>query len=162
MIKVLLVILMAIISSCSTKNYTVNPALNTGLYCIKEFYFDSPEVVLKDLLYKAISDAILSSGGKIECSENTDYNIYYSVNGMVFTPIGYSPNQRANVYVAQIDSTLKITDSKDKVLYSNKLIEKVQYTGTGMRADYEKRYAFVELSDIIKIRIYSILTSHGN
>lgn len=160
--KVLILCLALIIASCSVNSYSVKPSNPKTVYCIKEFNYDSPEPVLKDLLYQALTDAILSSGAIIECSDETQYFVNFSVTGIGFYPVGYSATLRANVYVAQINSFLSLKGKDGKEIYSHNITEKTQYVGTGMRADFEKRYAFVELADLIKVRIYSILTSYGN
>lgn len=149
-------------SSCSVKNYSISPTGKYHIYCIKEFHYDNPEPVLNDLLYKSINEAINSANGKVECSDKTDYYLYFSLNSISFVPIGYSDTLRAFVYIAQANITLKVYDKDNKPIFSNDIVEKVQYIGSGMRADFEKRYAFDELSQMIKVRVYSLLTSHGN
>ncbi|MEZ0323857.1 MAG: hypothetical protein ABWJ98_06095 [Hydrogenothermaceae bacterium] len=160
--KILTVFLSLITISCSINSYSIKPSNPKTVYCIKEFDYDSPEPVLKDLLYQALTDAILSSGAVIDCSDKTQYFVYFSVTNIGFYPIGYSATLRANVYVAQINSFLSLKDRTGKDIYSHSIIEKTQYVGTGMRADFEKRYAFSELADLIKARVYSILISYGN
>ncbi|MCX7760037.1 MAG: hypothetical protein N2Z81_02520 [Hydrogenothermaceae bacterium] len=160
--KVLILVLALIAVSCSVSSYSVKPSNPKTVYCVKEFNYDSPEPVLKDLLYQALTDAVLSSGAVIECSDKTQYFVYFSVTGIGFYPVGYSATLRANVYVAQINSFFSLRDKEGKEIYSHSITEKTQYVGTGMRADFEKRYAFVELVDLIKVRIYSILTGYGS
>lgn len=161
--KIFILFLVSIfIFACSVKEYTIQPNLKPAVYCIREFYYESPEPVLKDLLYKSLNEAINSINGKIECSDKTDYYIDFRLNNISFVPVGYSDSLRAFVYIAQANVGFKMYDRDDKLVISNDIVEKVQYVGSGMRADFEKRYAFDELSDVMKIRIYSLLTSHGN
>lgn len=160
--RLILLILFFSLFSCSTKDYYVTVNGKGEIYCIKEFYYDNPEPVLRDLLYRALLDSIHSAGGKVECSERSNYYLEFRVNSVSFFPVGYSPSLRASVFVAQLNSSLSVSDRDGKKRISNDIVEKVQYVGSGMRADFEKRYAFVDLAEVVKIRIYSILTSHGN
>lgn len=153
---------LAFVYSCSPKGYSFNPVNQPYVYCVKEFYYDSPEPVLKELLYKSLVEAINSSGGKVECVENTDYYVEFRLNSINFFPVGFSSSLRAFVYVAQADIGIKVYDRNNSIKLSKNVTEKVQYVGSGMRSDFEKRYAFVELAENIKVRIYSLLTSHGN
>lgn len=158
----LLFILSLVLSSCSPKGYSLNSAGVEAFYCIKEFYFENPEPALNDLLYKALVDGVISANGKLECSERSDYYLEYRIGGVSFYSIGYSPSLRASVFVAQLNSNLRVVDREGKVRVSGDIVEKIQYVGSGMRADFEKRYAFVDLAEVVKIRIYSLLTSHGD
>lgn len=161
--NILILFLISIFAfACSIKEYTIPSNLKPSVYCIREFYYENPEPVLKDLLYKSLNETINSINGKVDCSDKTDYYIDFRLNNLSFVPVGYSDSLRAFVYVAQANILFKMYDRNDKLVISNEIVEKVQYVGSGMRADFEKRYAFDELSEIIKIRLYSLLTSHGN
>lgn len=160
--SIFLLVLTVLIISCSPKGYSINPSNRASVYCVKEFYYDSPEPVLKDLLYRALVEAINSAGGRLDCGESTEYYVDFRLEGVNFIPVGFSGSLRAFVYVAQANVGLKIYDRENNIKLSNSIIEKVQYVGSGMRADFEKRYAFADLAENIKVRIYSLLTGHGN
>ncbi len=145
--------------SCSVKDYKQIKSKENYIVCIKEINFNFPEPVLRDIITRQVSDAILSSGNSIECSDKTQYFVYVDINNLNFYAIGYSPSQRANIYVAEINLNFKMEDKRKDVIINKNIIEKTQYVGTGIRSDFEKRYAFEELGDLIKTRIMSILES---
>lgn len=53
---------------------------------------------------------------------------------------------------------VKLEDLKGNILKDKTIREKTQYVGTGLRSDFEKRYAFEELGKLIKVRVLSILS----
>lgn len=156
--KILTVFAVLILSSCGLKSYHGYKPSEPKNVCFKDFQINTPEPTLKDILYKNISDAVLQSGNKLECGEKVDYNLYAYLSDIRFYSIGYSPSQRANVYAVEIKLSVKVEDTKGNISTEKTIKEKTQYVGTGLRSDFEKRYAYEELGNLVKVRIFSILS----
>jgi hypothetical protein len=147
-------------NGCSIKEYTAIKNKNPEIYCLKSVNVNYPEPTLRDVLTKSISDGILQSGNKLECSNNTKYFVYVDVVNLNFIPLGYSPAQRANVYKVSIDLRLKVEDRHGNVAIDRIIKENTQYVGAGLRFDIEKIYAFEEIGELIKIRTQAVLTKN--
>jgi hypothetical protein len=156
--KVLVIFVALLLGSCTAKQYKEYKPSQQKNVCFKDFYINTPEPTIRDIMYKSISDAVLQSGNKLECGENTSYNLYAYLNNVRFYSIGYSPSQRANVYAVEISLSIKVEDIKGNILIDRVIREKTQYVGTGLLADFEKRYAFEELGNFVKVRVFSILS----
>lgn len=156
--KILTILLAFVLTGCTVKDYHAYKPEEKKVICFKDLVINSPEPTLKDILYRNISDGVLQSGNKLECGEKTNYNLYVALNSINFYSIGYSPSQRANVYAVEVNLNVKLEDLKGNILTDKNIKEKTQYVGTGLRSDFEKRYAFEELGKLIKIRVLSILS----
>lgn len=73
-------------------------------------------------------------------------------------PIGYSISQRAYIYKVSGIMELTVEDKEKNVILSREIWETVQYIGSGLSADIERRYAIEELARLVEARIFSILT----
>ena len=155
-----LVFIYILLNGCSVKEYTAIKNKNPKIYCLKSVNVNFPEPTLRDVLTKSISDGILQSGNKLECSDNTKYFVYADVVNLNFIPLGYSPAQRANVYKVSIDLRLKVEDRNGNVAIDRMIKENTQYVGGGLRFDIEKIYAFEEIGELIKIRTQAVLTKN--
>ncbi|ACN98783.1 putative lipoprotein [Sulfurihydrogenibium azorense Az-Fu1] len=156
--KLLTLLLTFVLAGCTVKDYNTYKPKEKKVICFKDLVVNTPEPTLKDILYKNISDGVLQSGNKLECGEKTNYNLYITLNSVRFYTIGYSPSQRANVYAVEMNINVKLEDLKGNILKDKTIREKTQYVGTGLRSDFEKRYAFEELGKLIKVRVLSILS----
>lgn len=156
--KILILFISLFLIGCSMKEYKSYRQSQPQNICFKELYVNTPEPTIKDILYKNISDAVLESGNKLECGKDETYNIYASLNDIKFYAIGYSPSQRANVYTVEINLSIKLEDRKGNLILDRVIREKTQYVGTGLRSDFEKRYAFEELGNLVKVRVFSIIS----
>ncbi len=155
-----LVFIYMFINGCSIKEYTAIKNKNPEIYCLKAVNVNYPEPTLRDVLTKSISDGILQSGNKLECSDNTKYFVYVDAVNLNFIPLGYSPAQRANVYKVSIDLRFKVEDRHGNVAIDQMIKENAQYVGAGLRSDIEKIYAFEEIGELIKIRTQAVLTKN--
>ena len=155
-----LVFIYILLNGCSIKEYTAIKNKNPEIYCLKAVNVNYPEPTLRDVLTKSISDGILQSGNKLECSDNTKYFVNADVVNLNFIPLGYSPAQRANVYKVSIDLRLKVEDRHGNVVIDRMIKENTQYVGAGLRSDIEKIYAFEEVGELIKIRTQAVLTKN--
>lgn len=157
--RFILAFLILLTFGCSVKDYKQIKNKEVYTVCVKEVSFNFSEPILRDIITKQISDGILSSGNSIECSDKTQYFVYVNVNSINFYTIGYSPSQRANIYGVELNLNFKMEDKNKDVIIDKNILEKTQYVGTGIRSDFEKRYAFEELGELIKVRIISIFES---
>jgi hypothetical protein len=156
--KVILLFSYILFAGCGLKEYHSYKPTEPKSVCFKDIYIDNPEPTLRDIFYKSISNGVLQSGNKLECDGKQKYNLYASINSVSFFPIGYSPSQRANVYSVEVNVSIKIEDVRGNVIINKNIREKTQYIGTGLRADFEKRYAFEEIGNILKVRVFSIMS----
>ncbi len=127
------------------------------VYCIKKIDIPMAEATAYDVLTQKVSDAIISSNNILECSTKTERYIYIKVRSIEFEPIGFSSAQRATIYKMSIVLDFKVEDDNGKTIFSKEIKETTQYIGAGLRADFERRYAFENLAELIRIRIFSLL-----
>ena len=129
------------------------------VYCIKSVDINQPEEQLTDILYKKVSQAIISSGYKINCNpKKANRYIYLKVNGVSISSIGYTPSLRASVYNISISLNFRVENKKREILINKNISEITEYAGSGLSADLEKRYAMEKLGEFIETRIFSILS----
>jgi len=149
-------VLSIVIVSCGYKPIKFDKK-EPKVYCIKKIDISTAEATAYDVLAKKISDAIISSNNILECSKNTERFIYIKVNSIKFEPIGFSSAQRATIYKMSIDLDFKVEDDNGKTIFTKEIKETTQYVGAGLRADFERRYAFENLAELIRIRIFTLL-----
>ncbi|WP_457626113.1 hypothetical protein [Persephonella sp.] len=128
------------------------------VYCIKSIKFPRAEATALDVFYRAVSDAVASSGNILECSGKTTRFIFVRVRSLNISPIGYSPAQRASIYKVTVDLDFIVENRKNEPVLKKNIKEMTQYTGTGLSGDVERRYAIEEIGRLVNIRIFSILT----
>ncbi len=146
---------MILLSGCSVKKETTE---KTGhIYCIKELKLPSAEATALDVFNKFISDAILMAGNRIECSNRTTRFLSIDIKKISFDEIGYSSAQRATIYKMNIKLHIEVENINGDTILSKTIKETTQYVGTGLRADFEKRYALEDLANLVEIRLYSLL-----
>ncbi|NPA13106.1 MAG: hypothetical protein GXO45_03865 [Aquificae bacterium] len=158
--RILLAVLLMFFSSCGYKTVQHNKE-NQQVYCITKIKLPTAQETALDVLSRSISEAVLSSGNRLQCSGETTRFIEVVVSSLSVRPIGYSVSQRASVYKVSIDMLFTVKNRKNEVLLQKRIKEMTQYTGTGLNADIEKRYAIEEIGRIIGIRVYSLLNSNG-
>ncbi len=169
-LKKIIVLFLILLSSCG---YTVKnsktkqdiPIKNTTkvknykhIYCIKDIKLENKMETALDIITRYTSQAILTSGNKIECSSKTDRFLTLDIKSLYIYSIGYSISQRASIYKVNINMDLIVEDRKNRPIFKKNIQETTQYVGSGLRADIERRYALEELAKLVEIRIYSILT----
>jgi hypothetical protein len=158
-IKVFLLFLIFLgLTSCGYKPvyYGEKPA---EIYCIKSIKISTAEATALDVLTKNISEAVISSKNKLECSEKTEKYIVADVKSIKFEPIGFSQAQRANIFKMKIDMDFTVENKEGKPILKTKIKETTQYVGAGLRADFERRYALEELAHLVRLRVFSLLSS---
>ncbi|WP_457641051.1 hypothetical protein [Persephonella sp.] len=128
------------------------------IFCVRGIDLDTPEATAIDIFYRYVSQAVLSAGYRLECSKWTDKYLYVTIKNLYVKPIGYSISQRAYIYKVSGDIELKVENRENNVILSREIWETVQYVGSGLRADIERRYAIEELAKLVEARIFSILT----
>ncbi|NPA51835.1 MAG: hypothetical protein GXO22_02970 [Aquificae bacterium] len=154
MYKIFLIFI-ALVFGCTLKKEATE---TTGhIYCVKELKIPTAEATALDVFNKFISDAILMAGNRIECSDRTTRFIAIDIKKISFHEIGYSSAQRATIYKMNIRLHLKVENINGDTILSKMIRETTQYVGTGLRADFEKRYALEDLARLLEIRIYSLL-----
>ena len=152
---VLIIFIGLLFFSCGIKKETTQ---KTGhIYCIKEIKIPSAEATALDVFNKFVSDAILMAGNRIECSTRTTRFLSINIRKISFDEIGYSSAQRATIYKMNIKLDLEIENINGDTILSKTIKETTQYVGTGLRADFEKRYALEDLASLVEVRIYSLL-----
>ncbi|SNZ10099.1 hypothetical protein SAMN06265182_1731 [Persephonella hydrogeniphila] len=156
MLRILLIFIV-LLSGCGYKSVDYRNK-KVEIYCIKSIKFPRAEATALDVFYRAVSDAIISSGNTVECSGKTTRYIFVQVKSLNISPIGYSPAQRASIYKVTVDLDFIIQNRKNEELLRKNIKEMAQYTGTGLSGDVERRYAVEEIGRLVNIRIFSILT----
>ncbi len=166
-LKKIIVLFLILLSSCgyTVKNskteqdiYRKNIAGVKHTYCIKDIKLENKMETALDIITRYTSQAILTSGNKIECSSKTDRFLTLDIKSLYIYSIGYSISQRASIYKVNINMDLIVEDRKNRPIFKKNIQETTQYVGSGLRADIERRYALEELAKLVEIRIYSILT----
>ncbi len=154
-LSVLLLIISIFLSGCTLKR---SPTVKTGhIYCIKKIEIPKSEATALDIFNRYISDAVLMAGNRIECSERTRRFLSVTIKKISFDEIGYSSAQRATIYKMFISLYINVENVNGENILSKNIKETTQYVGTGLRADFERRYALEDLAKLIEIRIYSLL-----
>ncbi|ACO04240.1 MAG TPA: hypothetical protein DEP48_02790 [Persephonella sp.] len=128
------------------------------IFCVRSVDINTPEATAVDIFYRYVSQAVLSAGYRLECSKWTDRYVYLTVKRLDVKPIGYSISQRAYIYKVSGIMELTVEDKEKNVILSREIWETVQYIGSGLSADIERRYAIEELARLVEARIFSILT----
>ena len=157
-IKFFLLVIPVFLVSCGYKPVYYGKK-NTEIYCIKSVNISTSEATALDVLTRNISEAVLSSKNKLECSEKTEKYIVADVKSIKFEPIGYSQAQRANIFKMKIDMDFAVENKEGKTIFKTKIKETTQYVGAGLRADFERRYALEELAHLVRLRVFSLLSS---
>ncbi len=129
------------------------------IYCIKSIKISTSEATALDVLTRNISEAVLSSKNRLECSEKTERYIIADIKSIKFEPIGFSQAQRANIFKMKIDMNFTIENKEGKPILKTKIKETTQYVGAGLRADFERRYALEELAHLVRLRVFSLLSN---
>ena len=127
------------------------------IYCIKKINIPSSEATALDIFTKYISDAVLMAGNRLECSHRTRRFLTVNIEKISFDDLGYSSAQRATIYKMDVKLFLKVENINGDTILSKTIKETTQYVGTGLRADFERRYALEDLARLVEIRIYSLL-----
>ncbi len=158
-----LFILSFFLSSCGYRAIDFTEKKRMGklnkVYCIKSVDIYRPEEQFTDILYKKVSQAIISSGYKISCNpKKANRYIFIKVNSVNITPIGYSPSLRASVYNLSISLNFRVENKKREILINKNISEITEYAGSGLSAELGKRYAVENLGKFIETRIFSILS----
>ncbi len=154
-VLVLLFLVAFFIVGCTLKK---RPTEKVGhIYCIKNIDIPKSEATALDIFNRYISDAVLMAGNRIECSERTRRFLSVKIKKISFDELGYSSAQRATIYKIFINLSIDVENINGDNILSKNIRETIQYVGTGLRADFERRYALEELAKLIEIRIYSLL-----
>ncbi|WP_457644033.1 hypothetical protein [Persephonella sp.] len=158
----LFVFLVIFITSCGYRaaDFTEKKAEGKlqDIFCVRSIDINTPEATAVDTFYRYVSQAVLSAGYRLECSKWTDRYVYLTVKKLDVKPIGYSISQRAYIYKVSGIILFRVEDKEKNIILSREIWETVQYIGSGLRADIERRYAIEELARLIEARIFSILT----
>ncbi len=157
-IKILIFFIPLILMSCGYKPVYYGEK-SSEIYCIKSVKISTPEATALDVLTKNISEAVLSSKNKLECSEKTERYIVANVKSIKFEPIGFSQAQRANIFKMKIDMDFTVENKEGEPILKTKIKETTQYVGAGLRADFERRYALEELAHLVRLRVFSLLSN---
>jgi hypothetical protein len=157
-----ILILILLINSCGYRatDFTEKKAEGKlqDIFCVRSIDINIPEATAVDIFYRYVSQAVLSAGYRLECSKWTDRYVYLTVKRLDVKPIGYSISQRAYIYKVSGIMEFTVEDKEKNVILSREIWETVQYVGSGLRADIERRYAIEELARLVEARIFSILT----
>ncbi len=131
------------------------------VFCIKEFNTPLGEPTAHDIFYRYISNAIISAGYKIECSEKTNKYMYINIPRISVGSIGYSPNQRASIYRISANMNIRIENKKREILLNKNISETTQYAGVGVSGELQRRYAIEEIARLFELRVFSLLTEEN-
>ncbi len=156
-IRIVVLLLGIFFASCSYKSIDYGK-MKKEYYCIKRINFPRAEATALDTITRAVSDAIISAGGRLECSGRTTKFVVINIKSLSISPIGYSPAQRASIYKVFIDLDFMLENRKNETVFKRNIKEMAQYTGVGLTGDVERRYAIEEIGRLVSIRIFSILT----
>ncbi|MBK3332746.1 hypothetical protein GWK41_06660 [Persephonella atlantica] len=155
--RVVILFLGIFLASCSYKSIDYGK-VKKEYYCIKRIHFPRAEATALDVITRAVSDAVISAGGRLECSGRTTRFIVVNIKSLRISPIGYSPAQRASIYKVSIDLDFLLENRKNETVLKKNIKEMAQYTGVGLTGDVERRYAIEEIGRVVSVRIFSILT----
>ena len=156
-LKTGLVVITVFLISCGYKSIDYG-SIKKEYYCIKRIHFPKAEATALDTITREVSDALISAGGKLECSGRTTRFVIVNIKSLRISPIGYSPAQRASIYKVSIDLDFILENRKNETVLKKNIREIAQYTGVGLTGDVERRYAVEEIGRLVNIRIFSILT----
>ena len=128
------------------------------VFCIKEFNVPLGEPTAYDVFYRYISNAIISAGYKIGCSKKTTKHMYINIRSISVHPIGYSQTQRASIYRISVRMNIRVENKKREILMNKTIFETTQYSGLGLTAEIQRRYAIEEIAKILEVRVFNLLT----
>jgi hypothetical protein len=160
--RVLVALIILILSSCGYRAVDFTERAEEGklneYFCIKEFNTPLGEPTAHDIFYRYITNAIISAGYKIECSDKTNRYMYINIPRISVGSIGYSENQRASIYRISAKMNIKIENRKRETLLNRTISETTQYAGVGVSGELQRRYAIEEIARLFELRVFSLLT----
>lgn len=112
------------------------------VYCIKEINNNTNEPYLSYAILRAVEQAILQSGGSIECVQDSK-SLVVSVVSFRNIPIAYTPSQRVSAYNLSVRLHVRV-NGRDFTLSGT-----VPYSVPSGTGDIPRRRAIDDLLDTI-------------